>query len=234
MNKFFRVAFALSGTRTPVPDAADASGFVSYIEGYGADYQRPKTDPLSKNIERDKMNQVFFDLTTAIAELQSQGIPDFITTALNGGSPFPYAAKALVRYSGALYMSLAAANTALPTDPTKWVRFDDIRLTTAMFSTFDQAVAAAVAAGGDTLYVNSAVAIAASVTVPATIGIVVLRDGSFTVAAGQTLTIMGSFEAGEFQCLFGAGTVYSTPGGPSSRMPASRAARCMRSRTIAR
>lgn len=125
MNKFFRVPFALSGTRTPVPDAADPSGFVSYIEGYGADYQRPKTDPLSKNIERDKMNEIFFDITTAVSELQAQGVPDFITTALNGGSPFSYAKNALVRWTdGEIYVSLVAANTALPTDATKWVKAD--------------------------------------------------------------------------------------------------------------
>ncbi len=127
MLKFFRVPFALSGTRTPVPDAADPSGFVSYIEGYGADYQRAKTDPLSKNIERDKMNELFFDATNAIGEIQAQGAPDFITSALNGGTPYSYSKNAVVRYTdGSLYVSVANANTAAPTDPTKWVRFDDL------------------------------------------------------------------------------------------------------------
>lgn len=121
MLKFFRIPFALSGNRTPIPDAADANGFVSYIEGYGPDYQRAKTDVLSKNIERDKMNELFFDITNAIAEIQAQGVPDWITSALNGGSPFSYAKNALVRYTdGNVYMSLVAANTAAPTDLTKW------------------------------------------------------------------------------------------------------------------
>ena len=125
MLKFFRVPFALSGTRTPVPDAADPSGYVSFIEGYGADYQRAKTDPLSKNIERDKMNGLFFDMTNAVAELQAQGTPDFITTALNGGSPYSYARNAVVRWTdGNLYVSLAGGNTAAPSDATKWVRYD--------------------------------------------------------------------------------------------------------------
>lgn len=125
MLKFFRVPFALSGTKTPVPDTADPSGYVSYIEGYGVDYQRAKADPLSKNIERDKMNQVLFDATNAIGELQAQGIPDFITSALNGGSPFSYAQNAMVRYGGVVYLSLVAANTALPSDPTKWSPLTD-------------------------------------------------------------------------------------------------------------
>lgn len=120
MLKFFRIPFAQSGARTAVPDAVDPSGFVSYTEGYGADYQRQKTDPLSKNIERDKMNEILFDLSNGLAEIQSQGVPDFITSALNGGSPYPYAQGAIVRYSGAVYQSLFGTNTTVPTDLTKW------------------------------------------------------------------------------------------------------------------
>lgn len=132
MLKFFKVPFAQSGSRTAVPDAADPSGFVSYTEGYGADYQRQKTDPLSKNIERDKMNELFFDATNAIGEIQKQGVPDFISTALNGGSPFSYAKNALVRYTdGNIYASLVASNTALPTDTTKWALWTVLAIASA-------------------------------------------------------------------------------------------------------
>lgn len=124
MLKFFRIPFATSGDRTAVPDPADVNGFVSYEAGYGFDYQRQKTDPASKNIERDKMNEIFFDMTTAVAELQAAGVPDFITSVLNGGTAYSYAEGALVRYdvSGTtrVYQSLANTNTALPTDATKW------------------------------------------------------------------------------------------------------------------
>lgn len=127
MDKFFRVPFAQSGDRVTVPDAVDPSGNVSFTQGYGLDYQRPKTDPLSKNIERDKMNSLFYQFTKAISEIQSQGVPDWISSALNGGSPYSYANRAVVRYTdGFLYMSLATANVALPTDATKWVRYDGI------------------------------------------------------------------------------------------------------------
>lgn len=130
MLKYFKIPFAQSGTRTAVPNAVDPSGFVSYTEGYGADYQRQKTDPLSKNIERDKMNELFFDATNAIGEIQGQGVPDFISTALNGGSPFSYPINALVRYTdNNVYSSLVATNTALPTDPTKWVPLNDATFT---------------------------------------------------------------------------------------------------------
>lgn len=121
MLKFFRIPFASSGDKTAIPDAADANGNVSYTQGYGFDYQRQKTDPAVKNIERDKMNELFFDITTALAELQSFGVPDFITSALNGGTAYSYALNARVKYTdGKVYQSISAANTALPTDPTKW------------------------------------------------------------------------------------------------------------------
>lgn len=126
MLKFLRIPFGQSGDRATVPDAVVPTGEVSYTEGYGTDYARPKTDPLSKNIEREKMNQLFFDATTAVRELQSQGVPDFITTVLNGGAPFPYAQNAMVRWTdNKLYLSLVAANTSLPTDATKWVAISD-------------------------------------------------------------------------------------------------------------
>ena len=122
MLKFLRIPFGQSGDRATVPDAPDVSGSVSYARGYGVDYARAKTDPLSKNIEREKMNQVFFDATAAIGELQAQGVPDFITTSLNGGTAYSYAKNAVVRWTdGELYVSLVAANTATPADRTKWV-----------------------------------------------------------------------------------------------------------------
>ena len=121
MLKFLRIPFGQSGDRAAVPDAPTGGGDANFTEGYGADYARPKTDPLSKNIEREKMNQLFFDLSNATRELQAQGVPDFITPVLNGGSPFPYAKNAVVRWTdGNVYTSLVSANTSEPSDPTKW------------------------------------------------------------------------------------------------------------------
>lgn len=121
MDKFFRIPFAQSGDKTAVPDDVDAGGAVSYTQGYGPDYERPRTDPASKNIEREKMNQLHYAMTVALSELQSKGVPDFITTALNGGVAYSYAKNAIVRWTdGEIYMSLLAANTATPADRTKW------------------------------------------------------------------------------------------------------------------
>jgi hypothetical protein len=121
MLKFFRIPFATSGDKASVPDAVDGAGSVSYTEGYGFDYQRQVSDPLTKDVERNKMNQLFFDLTTAVGEIQQFGVPDFISAALNGGTAFPYAKNARVKYTdGGVYLSLIDANTSTPADTTKW------------------------------------------------------------------------------------------------------------------
>lgn len=115
LNKYFRFPFARSGDKTAVPDAVVPGGNVSYDQGYGPDYQLVKTNPQSKDIERDKMNQVFSDITTAIQEYQQNGTPDWISNAQNGGVAFPYPADARVRYTdGFIYRSLQAANITVP------------------------------------------------------------------------------------------------------------------------
>lgn len=73
---------------------------------------------------------------------------------------------------------------------------------TSNYSTFAQA---ATAAAGNTLIVDSSVAISADTTV--TVSMVVEKPGMFTVASGKTLTISGPFTAGLFQLFSGAGSV---------------------------
>ena len=186
MLKFFRLPFATTGDKTAVPDAVDTNGNVSYSQGYGFDYQRQKTDPAAKNIERDKMNQIFFDVTTAIAELQANGIPDFITTALNGGTAYSYAQYAVVKYSGDLYISLVAANTALPSDATKWALLPTPARIQAAFNT------AVVAAGtADALTGAFSPAIAALPAAPGTLS-VLARAGSANTTATPTFKADGT------------------------------------------
>lgn len=183
MLKFFRLPFATTGDKTAVPDAVDSNGNVSYSQGYGFDYQRQKTDPAAKNIERDKMNQIFFDMTTAIAEIQSQGIPDFITTALNGGTAYSYGQYAVVRYSGDNYISLVAANTALPSDATKWAPLPNP-------ARLQQAAYMSAVAGGtvDAITAAFAPAIAALPAAPGTLSV-------FVRATGANATTTPTFKA---------------------------------------
>ena len=186
MLKYFRLPFATTGDKTAVPDAVDTNGNVSYSQGYGFDYQRQKTDPAAKNIERDKMNQIFFDVTTAVAELQANGIPDFITTALNGGTAYSYAQYAVVKYSGDLYIALVAANTALPSDATKWALLPTPARIQAAFNS------SAVAAGtADALTGAFSPAIAALPAAPGTLSVLV-RAGSANATTTPTFKADGT------------------------------------------
>jgi hypothetical protein len=123
MLKFFRIPFATSGDKTAVPDDSQPSGSVSYTDGFGPDYELdPGVDPAAKDVPRDESNQLYFDITTAIAELQSFGTPDFITSALNDGSPFSYAKYARMKFTdNKVYESTVNANTTDPTSsPASW------------------------------------------------------------------------------------------------------------------
>lgn len=127
---FFKVPFAVSGDVSPIPDAAQVDGSISYTQGYGLDYELdPVTDPDAKRIERDKMNALFFDITSNLLQYQLWGAPEFVTTAQNGGTPVSYGKGAYVLYDAgaglALYGSLVANNTVLPgSDATKWLAAD--------------------------------------------------------------------------------------------------------------
>lgn len=126
MAAYFRVPFAAGGNKTAVP-VTTGDGSVNYTDGYGVRYELPRlTDPLARNIERQKMNQVFFDITSNIQQYQQNGFPDFITSADNGGTAYAYGKGATVRFddgSGfANYESLIASNTTDPTNATNWIK----------------------------------------------------------------------------------------------------------------
>lgn len=126
MAHWFKTLFAETGTKTAVPDATDPSGYVSYNQGYGADYQRVLgTDPLAKAIERDKLNQVLYDMTGAIQQYQTHGFPDYIDATTNGGTPYAYVLNAIVRWTdGKNYRNTVAANTSDPS-VSGWVLYND-------------------------------------------------------------------------------------------------------------
>ena len=74
MTKVFKTPFAAQGDRTAVPVETQADGSVSYTQGYGYDYERDQTtDPAAKDIEREKMNALFHDVTEAMGEVQAFG-----------------------------------------------------------------------------------------------------------------------------------------------------------------
>lgn len=128
LSKYFRFPFGLTGDRAAIPDAVQPSGEVSFEEGYSIDYQlNPATEPSAKNIERDKANQLYYDITQSIKEYQEFGAPYWIEAAQNGGVAFPYKKYALVRYDigggeTPIFQSLVASNTDLPTVTASWQR----------------------------------------------------------------------------------------------------------------
>lgn len=83
-------------------------------------------------------------------------------------------------------------------------------LHTADFDTLQHAVDAAVASG-QTLVVDSAVTVSASMSVPKGVFLRFDKNGSISVDSGQTLTINGGIQADGHQIFTGAGTVAGAP-----------------------
>lgn len=120
-QKFFRYLFGVAGDRVAVPDTTPVDGSVNYQAGYGFDYQRAQTDPLVKNIERNKLNQILYEITLGLRQYQTHGFPEFIQPVDNGGLPYSYDKNSYVIWTdGQVYVSLVDANTSDPTDVTKW------------------------------------------------------------------------------------------------------------------
>ncbi|MDU4353040.1 tail fiber protein [Phytobacter diazotrophicus] len=121
-QKFFRVPFAQSGDTQSIPDSADSNGFVSYAKGWGVDYAKdPNADINAKPVEREAMNSVLNAITTAVRQYQTNGYPEWISTANNNGAAYGYDAGVVVEYNGALYLSLSGNNTATPgANVAKW------------------------------------------------------------------------------------------------------------------
>ena len=122
-TKKFLNPFANSGDKLAVPDGVQVDGGVSYAEGWGFNYSRdPTTDPLAKNVDRGATNQILYDITSALGQLQTQWAPEWITAAENGGAAYAYPMHAIVRYDADVWISQVAANVAQPgTDVSKWL-----------------------------------------------------------------------------------------------------------------
>lgn len=119
IDGYFDTVFASSGDKTSIPDAVDPSGFVSYAQGYPTGYQITPGDPGSLAIERQKFNQLMFDVTSALQAYQQFGTPPFITSTMNGGSPFSYDEGARCVKDGVVYTSLEDNNEDEPPS-SKW------------------------------------------------------------------------------------------------------------------
>ena len=147
-DKYFVIPFAESGTVSPVPDTIPGDGSVSYPSGFGPDYAKPlggvSPDPTALPMNRAQFNQIMNDVTGAIQQYQQLGIPNFISTLANLGTPFPYEAGAYARYDAGSgpqnWISLVDANIVLPgSDPTKWALVNENNLSDEQLITLIEA-----------------------------------------------------------------------------------------------
>lgn len=111
MAKRFVVPFATSGDKSVTPDATDPAGAISYSQGWPVAYQLADTDPAYRPVGRQELNGVLFDVTGALAELQTLGFPEWV--AVTGLVP-PYPINAWVRRLNSVYFNTVANNSAAP------------------------------------------------------------------------------------------------------------------------
>ncbi|MCG3462690.1 hypothetical protein L7G72_12655 [Xenorhabdus bovienii] len=116
MTKTFKTPFATQGDRVSIPNEVQPDGSVSYTQGYGYDYERDQnTDPAAKDIEREKMNGMFHDITEAVGEIQTFGAAQWAIEAQ------PYPLRALVYHNQKLYQSRIENNKEDPQAGKGWV-----------------------------------------------------------------------------------------------------------------
>ncbi|EFB71958.1 hypothetical protein [Providencia rustigianii] len=115
MTKIFKVPFATQGDRTSIPNEVQSDGAVSYTQGYGYDYERDQvSDPAAKDIEREKMNGIFHDITEAVGEIQNYGFPKWAEE----GKPYPI--RAIVYHKNKVWQSKVENNEIEPVAGAQW------------------------------------------------------------------------------------------------------------------
>ncbi|WP_223673546.1 hypothetical protein [Proteus terrae] len=115
MTKIFKIPFATQGDKASIPVEIQPDGSVSYTQGYGYDYERDQvTDPAAKDIEREKMNGIFHDITEAIGEIQLFGFPKWDEAGK------PYAIRAIVYHKNKVWQSKVENNNIEPVAGNAW------------------------------------------------------------------------------------------------------------------
>ncbi|MBC8951843.1 phage tail protein [Xenorhabdus sp. PB62.4] len=116
MTKIFKVPFAAQGDRVSIPNEVQPDGAVSYTQGYGYDYERNQNvDPAARDIEREKMNGLFHDITKAVGEMQTFGAAQWTVEAQ------PYPLRGLVYHKQKLWQSRIENNKEEPKAGNAWV-----------------------------------------------------------------------------------------------------------------
>lgn len=120
-NPFFLYPFGTSGDDVIVPNTGASTGTMSYQYGFTPNYEANLlTDPAAIPVPRTQMNQLFFDITTALQIVQTQGLPSWVATG--SGGPTNYPKGAMVNYLGLNYISMVATNSATPGTGNNWLQ----------------------------------------------------------------------------------------------------------------
>lgn len=122
LNHYFMTPFADAGDKAAIPNAVQPDGSVSMAQGFGPDYELPYANPDSKDVPRDKSNQLQWLISKALQEYQNNGVPDWVTAAQNGGVNLSYPIAARVRGTdGNVYHAMVSASNTDPTgDLSRW------------------------------------------------------------------------------------------------------------------
>ncbi|MFZ3398509.1 tail fiber protein [Vibrio harveyi] len=121
MAKRIVTPFAQNGDRNAVSDNTQASGEVSYNQGYPVQYEKDLiTDPDARSINRERFNQILHDITANIQEWQNKLFPEYVPPSDNGGNPVPYDKGMIVIFNNTPRISLINSNISKPDDNSKW------------------------------------------------------------------------------------------------------------------
>lgn len=124
---YYTVAFAASGDTSVVPVTGTELGTINYTYGYGSNYSASvQSNPSALTVDRLTFNYLLNTITGNWQQLYQSGVVPFITTAMNGGSPYSYALNALCQASDStVWFNTSAANTLTPgTANSKWSLFN--------------------------------------------------------------------------------------------------------------
>ena len=124
MTKYFLNPFAVSGDKETVPNTPGSSTLVNYEEGYTPEYEiDPDTDPNGNYVGRQRMNQLFNDITTNLKYWQDNSYPEFVDDD-GTGNPVSYPINAIVRYTDDKYYQ-AIVNGTTDSDPSASSEFQE-------------------------------------------------------------------------------------------------------------
>lgn len=139
---YFRKVFGENGDVTLIPVEDQGDGKVSFEKGWTEGYELdPATDPdEAQNLSRTNFNGLFYNITSVLQQLQQYGVNPYITSADNGGEPFPYPEGGACYYTDpatgqlGIYRSLQSNNTEVPSTngitSSLWRREYDVQLDT--------------------------------------------------------------------------------------------------------